>query len=78
MLLKLLPLIGCLVGVIDGYCTGIGANPSFLGPPKVEQVCVGTNFIMLIICRNIYDLVQIKYSRAFEMLVDILEGLICR
>ena len=35
------PLVLVLVLCLDtvaGYCAGLGANPGFRGPPKVEQV----------------------------------------
>ena len=35
------PLVLVLVLWLDtvaGYCAGLGANPGFRGPPKVEQV----------------------------------------
>ena len=39
---------------VAGYCAGLGANPGFRGPPKVEQVWGFQEAIIDIVSVNVY------------------------
>ena len=58
------PLVLVLVLCLDtvaGYCAGLGANPGFRGPPKVEQVRKNDP-VQCILCESLLTKLPVSYD----------------